>query len=196
MHPRESQRSPRAALEALVSPPPPRVRDRSVDTGGNTGPTVAPSTRPDAVDLACWTPLAEGQPRSGWADAEGGRPPTATLLADPAVPGDTGGPVEHTLVLGATTPVRTVRVDYGSLDAAAARTRDLQVRTDDDRTVEATSWQVTTDGALVARFADPPTDCTLFVEYGVTRNPAGGHHTVGVVVNGRRPVEARLVVVG
>lgn len=196
MHSRESRRSPRAALEALVSPPPPRIRDRSLSTDGNTGPTVTPSAQPDAVDPVCWTPLVEGRPRAGRTEAGGGRPPTATLLADPAVPGDAVGPVEHTLVLGATTPVRTVRIGYDSLDTAAAQTRGLRVRTDDDRTVEAPSWQVTTDGALVARFADPPTDCTLFVEYGVTGNPAGGHHTVDVVVNGRQPVEARLVIVG
>ncbi|WP_251341458.1 hypothetical protein [Haloplanus halophilus] len=190
-------RSPRATLEALVDSPPPSLRDRALDGAGSPPAIRRPSPRPATVDVTCWTPL--GDVAAADAPETGGDPapePMATLLADPAIPGDLDVAVDHTLVLDVEGPVRTVRVDYGSLDAAATSDHAVRVRTDDGRRVDGVSWRVADDGAFVVRFDDPPTDGALFVEYGVTRNPAGGRHTVDVVVNGERLTAARLVVLG
>jgi hypothetical protein len=187
---------PRAALERLVDPPR-RLRDRILDAH-EAEEIPSPSPRPDAVDVVCWTPLG-GARRSTRCDADGGgdegENPLATLLADPSIPGDIDGVVAHTLVLDVDGPVRSITVDYGSLDAAATPDHDVRVRTEADRTLDA-GWRVTAEGGLVVRFADPPAADALFVEYGVTRNPAGGRHTVDVVLDDERTVEARLVVLG
>jgi hypothetical protein len=186
-------RPPRAALERLVDPPR-RLRDRTLDAH-EAEEVPSPSPRPDAVDIVCWTPLG-GERRSTRCDAGGGGgEPLATLLADPSTPGDVEGVVAHTLVLDVDGPVRSITVDYGSLDAAATPDHDVRVRTETDRTLDA-GWRVTAEGGLVVRFADPPSADALFVEYGVTRNPAGGRHTVDVTLDGERTVEARLVVLG
>jgi len=69
------------------------------------------------------------------------------------------------------------------------------VRTDDGDVVPVSEARAE-DDAFVVTLAEPQTGGALFVEYDVTRNPSGGRHTVGVVVDGERETEARLAVVG
>jgi len=174
------------------------MRDRTLDAHGvdvAASLSASPSPRPDTVDVACWTPLDDDR-QSGHRDtSDPDVDPMATLLADPSTPGDAGSAVAHTLVFEVEGPVRSIRIDYGPLDAAVTPEQAVRVRTETDRSLDV-GWRVTADGGLVVRFADPPTADALFVEYGVTRNPASGRHTVDVVVDGERTVEARLVVLG
>ncbi|MFB6101528.1 MAG: hypothetical protein ABEJ73_03075 [Haloplanus sp.] len=183
--------TPRSTLERLVRPPP-RVRERTLDGAVRRGARWSAS-HPDTVDVACWTPLGS-RPRPG--EGEGKPDPSAALLADPSTPGDATDTIAHTLVMEVEEPVRSVRVDYGSLDAAVETTHGTRVRTDDGRAVGGVEAREDDDGRLVVSFADPPTDGALFVEYGVTRNPRGGRHVVDVIVNGDRHAEASLVVLG
>ena len=181
-------RPPRAVLERLVAQFPPRVRDRTLDAPPSDT-TAAPPPRSAIVEVACWAPVAG--PDGPSADPE----PRTTLLADPAAPGGTDGPVSHTLVLEVDAPTRSVAVDYRSLDASVVAAHGVRVRTDDGDTVPVSETR-TDDGAFVVTLAEPRTGGALFVEYDVTRNPSGGRHTVGVVVDGERETEARLVVIG
>lgn len=185
------RRPPRATLERLVAPPPPQVRDRAFDAVDPDAAVETPSPPPDAVDVACWTPV--GDDRRGPATTDDLR---TTLLADSSLPGDAAGPVAHTLVLEVDVPTRTVTVDYRSLDSAVVPDHGVSVRTDDDEAVAVGEARVADDGTFSVTFAEPQTDGALFVEYAVTRNPPGGRHTVDVVVDGVRETEARLVVVG
>ena len=190
------RRPPRATLERLVSRPPPRAQDclPGADWGSSTPRAdglVVPSPRSDTVDVTCWTPV--GDDRNGSTATDGLR---TTLLADPALPGGTDGPVAHTLVLEVDVPTRTIAVDYRSLDSAVVPDRGVSVRTDGDETVAVGEASVTDDGTFEVTLAEPQTDGALFVEYAVTRNPSGGRHTVEVIVDGIRKTEARLVVMG
>jgi hypothetical protein len=183
---------PRTTLERLVSSPPPRVRDRAL---GGDGPTtapadglVAPSPRSATVDVACWTPVGD--------DSAATHDLRTTLLADPSLPGAADAPVAHTLVLEVDVPTRSIAVDYRGLDTAVLPERGVRVRTDDDAAVAVDEARVAGDGTFHVTLAEPRTDGALFVEYAVTRNPSGGDHAVGVVVDGVRETEARLVVMG
>jgi len=180
-------RPPRAVLERLVAQFPSRVRDRTLDAAESAVSVAAPPSQPATVEVTCWTPMAGPSP-----DPE----PRTTLLADPAAPGGTDAPVSHTLVLEVDAPTRSVAVDYRSLDAAVVPDHGVHVRTDDGDPVAVSEARVAGDGTFEVTLAEPRTDGALFVEYAVTRNPSGGRHTVGVVVNGARETEARLVVVG
>jgi hypothetical protein len=138
--------------------------------------------------VACWTPVGSAPDTT--------RPePRATLIAAPATPGAVDA-VVHTLVLEVDGPMASVEIDYRPLDAAVVPEDGVRVRTDDDRPIAVDEACAADDGTFVVRFADPPTDGALFLEYSVTKNPDGGRHTVGVVVDGERHTEARLVVVG
>jgi len=189
-------RRPRAALEGLVNHPPPRLRDRTVDAvswGDDGAPTMDHSPpASDTTEVTHWTPV--GSP-----DADRNsdpREPRATLLAEPSLPGTAGRPVAHTLVLEVDAPMASVELDYRPLDAAVVPERGIRVRTDDDRGIPVEGARITDDGTFAVTFAERPTDCALFLEYRVTRNPESGRHTVGVVVDGERRTEAKLVVVG
>ena len=188
------RRSPRATLERLVSRPPRRVRDCSfdVDDRESANGVVGPSPRSDTVDVACWTSVGGDQQR-GSDTMEDLR---TTLLADPSLPEATDGPVAHTLVLEVDVPTRSVAVDYQGLDSAVVPERGVRVRTDDDEVVAVDEAHIGADGRFHVTLAEPRTDGALFVEYAVSRNPPGGSHTVGVVVDGVRETEARLVVMG
>jgi hypothetical protein len=177
-------------LERLVSRPPPRLRDRALDAVDPDTVTVSPSRRADTVDVACWAPVEPVDEAT--TDPE----PRTTLLADPSLPGATDGPVTHTLVLEVDAPTRSISVDYRSLDASVVPDHGVRVRTDDDESVAVSEAHATHDGTFGVRLAEPQTDGALFVEYAVTRNPAGGQHVVSVVVNGVRETAAQLVVVG
>jgi len=143
------------------------------------------------VDVACWTPVAS--PPDTTPDR---REPRATLLAEPSLPGTTDTPVSHTLVFEVDEPTASVELDYRRIDAAVMPDHGVRVRTDDDRSVTVDEARVADDGTFLVTFARQPTDGALFLEYSVTQNPDGGRHTVGVVVDGERETEARLVVVG
>jgi hypothetical protein len=194
------RRPPRATLERLVSRPPPRVQDCAVDADGEgvaaprTDGAVADVTesRPDGVDVACWTPVGDGE---GSEPAESPDLRT-TLLANPSLPGGADDTVTHTLVLEVDAPTGSVAVDYRSLDVAVVPAHGVRVRTDDGEAVAVSEARVADDGTFRVAFAEPRTDGALFVEYDVTRNPSGGKHAVDVVVDGEREGEARLVVVG
>jgi hypothetical protein len=187
--PRNRRRQPpRTTLERLVARPPPRVRDCAFDADDSAAGLPAPSPRSDSVDVACWTPVGD--------DPTATPAPRTTLLADPSLPGDADGPVAHTLVLEVDAPTRSVAVDYRSLDAAVVPERGVRIRTDDDEDVAVAETRVAADGRFHVTLAEPRTDGALFVEYAVTRNPPGGNHAVGVVVDGTRETEARLVVLG
>jgi len=179
-------RPPRAVLERLVAQFPSRVRDRTLDAAESAVSVAAPPSQPATVEVTCWTPMAGPSP-----DPE----PRTTLLADPAAPGGTDAPVSHTLVLEVDAPTRSVAVDYRSLDASVVAAHGVRVRTDDGDVVPVSEARAE-DDAFVVTLAEPRTGGPLFVEYDVTRNPSGGRHTVGVVVDGERETEARLVVVG
>ena len=183
------RRPPRVVLERLATQLPPRVRDRTLDAAESDVAVATPPPRPATVDVTCWTPIA------GPGGASSAPEPRTTLLADPAAPGGADGPVSHTLVLEVDAPTRSVAVDYRSLDASVVSAHGVRVRTDDGDPVPVSEARVT-DGAFVVTFAESRTGGALFVEYDVTRNPSGGRHTVGVVVDGERETEARLVVVG
>lgn len=179
-----------------MSHPPSRVRDRTVADGerlatvpdGATEPApVAARTKETTADVVCWTAV-------GASPGHDAREPRATLLAAPATPGEMDG-VVHTLVLEVDGPTASVELDYRALDSTVVPERGVRVRTDDDRPV-AVEDAVADDGTFAVTFADPPTEGALFLEYSVTRNPEGGRHAVGVVVDGERETEARLVVVG
>jgi hypothetical protein len=176
-------------LERLVTRPPPRVRDRTLDAADLDAAGPAPSPRPGTVDVTCWTPV--GDPA---ADAVGSEP-RATLLAEPPLTDATDGAVAHTLVLEIDAPTRSVTVDYRSLDAAVLPDRGVRIRTDDGEAVAVADATID-DDALRVTLTDTLTDGALFAEYAVTRNPTGGRHTVGVTVDGDRETEARLVVIG
>jgi hypothetical protein len=139
--------------------------------------------------MMCWAPVAG--PDEPSADSE----PRTTLLADPAAPGGTDGPVSHTLVLEVDAPTHSVAVDYRSLDASVMAAHGVRVWTDGGDVVPVSEARVE-DDAFVVTLAERRTGGALFVEYDVTRNPSGGRHSVDVVVDGERETEARLVVVG
>ncbi|AZH24333.1 hypothetical protein [Haloplanus aerogenes] len=205
---RNRRRLPQATLRRLVSHPPSRLRDRALAADSEVlqapretsevsqaaqATESVPSTPPEPTtfDVACWTPVASAAEPT--ADP---REPRATLLAEPALPGTTSDPVSHTLVLEVDEPTACVELDYRPLDATVVPERGVRVRTDDDRPVTVDTARIGADGIFVVTFAQPPTDGALFLEYSVTQNPDGGQHTVGVVVDGERQTEARLVVVG
>jgi len=181
------------ALERLVSRLPFRVRDRTVDAGGDdVAPSPSPSSLPPTVEVACWTPVgAEPGDRGAPADPP---EPRATLLAEPAFLDAT--PVSHTLVLEVDAPTRSVAVDYRPFDASVIPRRGVRVRTDDGDRLAVDDAGVADGGTFVVTLAKPRTDGALFVTYDVTRNPPGGRHAVGVVVDDIRETEARLVTVG
>jgi hypothetical protein len=183
-------RSPRAALERLVATRPPRIRDRTLDAAVSDPAVVTPLPRSAAVEVACWTPI------DGTSAASAGNEPRATILADSSGPDGTDAPVSHTLVLEVDTPTRSVGVDYHALETSVVPDRGVRVRTDDGDRVAVTGAHRAPDGTFVVTPAEPRTDGALFVEYDVSRNPSGGRHTVGVVVDGEFETEARLVVVG
>jgi len=179
--------------------------DRTLGTDGEgstaTDPVAAddaalgdPLPRSDTVDVACWTPVVD-ETDDALSTTER-REPRATLLAAPALPGEPDGPVTHTLVLEVDAPTCSVAVDYRPLDTRVVAADGVRVRTDGDDPVAVSEARVAADGTFHVTFADGQTDGAVFVEYGVSRNPSGGRHTVGVVVDGERHTEARLVVVG
>ncbi|MFC7172953.1 hypothetical protein ACFQL0_05505 [Haloplanus litoreus] len=109
-------RPPRAALERLFQPPL-RLRDRTLDAheaDGSPSPLPSPSSRQDAIDVACWTPLGDDRRSPHRDTSDPDVDPMATLLADPSTPGDAGSAVDHTLVFEVEGPVHSIGVDYGS----------------------------------------------------------------------------------
>ena len=159
------------------------------------GDRTVPLPRPDPLEATvavdCWTPARDATVPAGDGNAGG---LDATLLSEPAVPGETAA--VHTLVLRADDPVASIRIDYGRLDVGASSSPDLRVSTADGRTAEDVAVDVAPGGTLAAALPEPETDAALFLEYEVTRNPSGDRHVVDVVVNGDRHAKAHLTLLG